>query len=284
MAAVPLLPQSVAFFDARHGLLATAPAACREPHGCTARIETTGDGGRTWVVRLRARGPVALSAVRGTRLAWALTADALLRSEDGGVSWRRVPAAHPGVPQFVSASEGWLSGGGSGGGPPPTVLVTADGGRTWRERTTPCRGPLGFGLAVAPFAPGGAWLVCFGQGGAGNQAKALYLTRDGGRTWTLRQPERRMPSFGYVSALQMLADGHGWLLLARGGLLATADGGGTWRTFAITPPDRVSPVSASLLDDRTGYAVIRGCPVSLVGTTDGGRRWTTLRRFGNPVC
>lgn len=247
MAAVALLPQSVAFFDARHGLLATAAARCGYLAGCAAAVEATADGGRTWTVRLQLRGPVTLSAERGTQTALAETRSAAFRTDDGGRTWRRVAKAAASTP-------------------------------------APCRGRFGFGGAVALTPSSVGWLVCYGQGGVGGQPKQLYASRDGGRTWTLREPERRMPWFGYVLGLQMLADGHGWLLLSRGGLVITADGGRTWRTASVTPPDEASPISASLLDDRTGFALLWDCHPRLVATSDGGRSWRVVRRFPNPVC
>ena len=120
-------------------------------------------------------------------------------------------------------------------------------------------------------------------------------TSDGGAHWRLEgrthpiappAPKLQvgnLPGFGYPTGAVFLADGRGWLLQDRGNMLVTLDGGHTWRNSPITQPDTIAAQSATLLDDSTGYVLLRGCKVRLVRTTDAGKTWTTLHRWNSPT-
>ena len=128
-----------------------------------ASILVTHDGGASWARQFHASGsaPMLQISFVNTRDGWALGSDlsycamggcggyTLYATTDGGASWTTLqrpettwwgpipPLASAGgflgAPQFTSATSGWIridtgAGAGSGG-----VLVTADGGRTWRR-------------------------------------------------------------------------------------------------------------------------------------------------------
>ena len=141
----------------------------------------TTDGGRRWTVQRSGRlNLTSVDFISGTA-GWAVGADALLTTSDGGARWTALPEPGPCLPirsvHFISPQDGFAVAGGSGiadfGPQTPqsggVVLVTSDGGHSWRVRS----------------APADAQTVCFsdprdGWLGAGGR---LYRTTDGGRSW-----------------------------------------------------------------------------------------------------
>jgi photosystem II stability/assembly factor-like uncharacterized protein len=133
------------------------------------------------------------------------------------------------------------------------------------------------------------------QASTGFQGKAIWQTNDAGAHWQLESrthsiapPEPKLQlgnltGFGYPTEAVFLADGHGWLLQDRGQTLVTSDGGRTWTPLAITKPDTIAGQSATRLNDKLGFVLLRGCKVQLVRTTDDGSSWTTLARWNSPT-
>lgn len=126
--------------------------------------------------------------------------------------------------------------------------------------------------------PTEGWVACTSQASTGIQGKEVWSTGDGGKTWQLRARTKfpglpgaaglrnrgNLPVFGYVTGIDFLPDRHGWLWENRGWLLTTSDGGRSWRRSPITKADTVAAQSASLVFDRLGYVLLRGCTVRLV--------------------
>lgn len=290
-----LQPSSIAFVDRRHGVLAEEDWGCGKAHGCPARILVSADGGTSWRVTYHATMPIRLYPVRGTLEVWASTGASVIESRDGGSSWRRMLSRPAAAIGFATANDGWLIGTGGTFGHPRPLLATRDGGHTWRRIAGPCRGDFGIVAAVAPVSASRGWTVCTTQSGTGFQGKAIWQTDDGGAHWRLRsrvhpigppKPALRVGAidgFGYVTGMQFLPGGQGWLWEDRGWLLTTTDGGLDWRKSPLTKPDQIAAQSASLLDRHTGYMLLRGCTVRLVRTTDGGRTWTTAKSWHSPT-
>jgi photosystem II stability/assembly factor-like uncharacterized protein len=92
-----------------------------------------------------------------------------------------------------------------------------------------------------------------------------------------------LPGFGYPTGLSFLPDGHGWLWEDRGWLLTSGDAGRRWQKSSITEPDQIAAQSATLLSDRLGFVLLRGCTVRLVRTDDGGKSWQLLKRWQSPT-
>src|SRR5919197_13890 len=100
-------PQSLAFWDARHGLVQGAELRGKHREA----VWMTADGGRTWRTVKRGPGPYWIAAVRGGSDGWIALPGALLRSGDRGRtwstfsrgrdSWRRTTAVAPGT-RFAS--------------------------------------------------------------------------------------------------------------------------------------------------------------------------------------
>lgn len=184
----------LSFFDARRGL-AYGDAVSGE-----LRVLRTEDGGATWTLEPPERLPAAQPgeggfaasgtclAVRAPDLAWIGTGNApgarVLRSDDGGVSWRAAPAPlvageAAGITSiaFRDARHG-LAVGGALTRPADDAVKTAtteDGGITWSP-AGPLRisGPA-YGVAWVP-SVGMPAAVAVGPGGAD-------WSPDGGATW-----------------------------------------------------------------------------------------------------
>jgi photosystem II stability/assembly factor-like uncharacterized protein len=121
----PFEPTSVAFWDARDGLVAGYELRSNGEYGFAA-VRRTDDGGRTWRLVRRQPGPLEVTATRGGRLAWLATPAGLLRSSDQGRTWNPVSRLRVVHPSFATAHAGW-------GVVSSRLLATADGGRTWHE-------------------------------------------------------------------------------------------------------------------------------------------------------
>jgi len=165
------------------------------------------------------------------------------------------PGALTGV-QFVSARQGWAAGAGQ-------ILATTDGGAHW---TTQDRGALD--LTSLDFISGAAgWAVGTG---------ALLTTSDGGARWTALPracPGIRAVHFVSPSVGVAVAGGTGITLYGGaapqvgGVVLATSDGGRSWRRLAA-PADAQS---VCLNDPAHGWL---GADGRLYRTADDGRTWT----------
>lgn len=236
----------------------------------------TSDGARTWRVsadpstlgRLQL-APVSLSGYvdRIHRTPGGVTVETAAGpafTADGGKTW--TPAAWPSLRQVALAERrnayvDWGPGEGF-------VVVTPDGGKTWR------RLPLPRGLEP-PFYPAEA---AFSSAPVGMVVVDWlhYLTRDWGATWQRIRP----PGFGAIG----VRIGPGVAVVRRNKRrrpLVTFDAGGTWRAvgrsgdwcdgaWRPTRRDVWLTCWAGAYDDRT---------LVLLTSHDGGRTW--LRRVGH---
>jgi photosystem II stability/assembly factor-like uncharacterized protein len=116
--------------------------------------------------------------------------------------------------QLVTPSHGWMVG--SGG----LVLLTGDQGATWQP--PPCELPKDsaglFDFAALAVRTTKCWI-------AGTPGSRVFHTPDAGRTWTAFATGCPLP----IEALAFADDLHGWAVGALGTILATDDGGRTWR-------------------------------------------------------
>jgi photosystem II stability/assembly factor-like uncharacterized protein len=278
------LPVSVAFFDARHGVL-----------GTEGTIETTADGGRTWTIRLRGAGPYRLVEERGGNEIWATGRRHSLHSTDRGLSWQRNRRPPTSGVAFGSPLIGWIVKPvwPPSDGPPPWLWKTRDGGRTWRRIARVCRWrgiDFQFSGGLGHVSPHRAWIVCVGQPGAGMQHKAVLETRDGGRSWAMRacacsRPDARgrLGWEGYPRAVEFTPRGDGALFQHRGQPISiTHDGGRTWTRF-VGQPEVDFRLDTAIVSGQRIYAVTGETSerAKLQLTTDGGRTWHVIRTWGN---
>jgi len=120
----------------------------------------------------------------------------LLASEDAGHTWReaheRIRGASLDRIQFLDAELGWVSGQVVSPLPQnPFLLLTSDGGKTWRQRVIFSESRVGF---IQQFHFGakdsGSLIVDRGPGSEGGRYE-LYESTDAGETWTIRETSDR---------------------------------------------------------------------------------------------
>ena len=229
--------------------------------GDSSRIYRTTDGGRTWSRRWSAtRAGTFLDAIRfwDARNGIAMSDPVqgkllLLVTEDGGESWREIPAerlppALQGEGGFAAsgtcltvfgASHVWIA---TGGAPSARVYHSPDRGRTWTVHDTPLR---------AGVASAGVFSIVFrdarnGAIAGGDYQKPtlrgrnLAVTNDGGVTWTLT--DSTVSPAGYRSAVAFVPRTRANTLVAVGltGTDVSTDGGRTWANVDSTAYNSVA--------------------------------------------
>lgn len=141
----------------------------------------------------------------------------LLLSEDAGKTWRepyeRLRGASFEALQFFDLENGWISGHVLQTFPrDPFLLITGDGGKTWRRRAVNEEGRLG---SIDQFwfesKNSGTMIIDRSRGGEPGVRSELYETQTGGDTWTLREVSSKMiapkrPRIAPVSDYRLRAD------------------------------------------------------------------------------
>jgi photosystem II stability/assembly factor-like uncharacterized protein len=181
---------------------------------------------------------------------------------------------------MVSQTEGWgISGG--------TLLVTANGGQTWRE-VTPSVGEVDkiYGAFLDRQT---AWII-FSNGGHIDNSLTIYFTTDGGRTWSTNQgPPIITNVIGDSTWAEFaLLDAQNVWVMVRGvyagagthfnhELFHTSDGGLTWTSLDGEISDDYTGMVFA--DTQFGLRTLQtigpyapGAPAYDV-TTDGGATW-----------
>jgi photosystem II stability/assembly factor-like uncharacterized protein len=237
----------------------------------------TVDGGRHWTTQRvqKASSRVIMGffdvqalSVRRVWIAgeWGGTQEAslegLMRTTDGGATWKRVKAGLGDTVYhvfFSSPSNGWIAG-------DSAIMHTSDGGAHWRRQPSPASDGSLKDLAFADSRNGWAvsrtWVPSSG---------AVYRTIDGGAHWV---SQRKTPNgLGWVQALtrsKVVVGGAG------GFLSRTADRGATWRSSTRLAARLAGDLHAlQFISATTGWAA--GTSGEIIKTTDGGRSWTAQR-------
>jgi len=161
----------------------------------------------------------------------------------------------------------------------PVLDVSRDGGTTWHDARLP-------GLVGSLFASntvlgppaffGSDGVVAVAVEGEGGTVTRIFVTSDGGRTWTAAEPAATFTNgstgFAAISSRAWITTG-----MAPDTLVTTDDGGRTWQTIAATG-FHAGPVAWLGFRDAThGAAIVwlgdSPAPPGLVVTSDGGRTW-----------
>lgn len=236
-------------------------------------------------------------------------ANTVLRTTDGGRTWKRVmERREKGSPfdrvVFNTSSSGWI-------GDRDVLFHTDDGGETWAAAPMtpgiiPYFGPFTVisnaflqmkpptcGASIHRTADGSAWtaleanlpqnnyeVVCFFDNSlgwvAGKNGSSAFTT-DGGKTWEIR----KIPGNRDVCQIQFVTPEAGWCRTTyanEGGVLRTTDGGKSWQAGTAGIPTLAELMDMQLLDEKLGFLLIRPeLRVSQVlRTTDGGKTWTRI--------
>jgi photosystem II stability/assembly factor-like uncharacterized protein len=186
---------------------------------------------------------------------------------------------------LLDAANGWALTG-------QRLLVTADGGSTWRDVTPP--GGLGSDLGnpkgVAFLDAQHGWVAineAFTSGSDPSYGRIdVWRTTDGGQTWKKAQLPKAVFNLGEILPpvqFDLLDATHGFAFLsgnlAKGrndsDLFWTADGGRTWSADRPTGSGNVGiegTVSFATANDGVIVNAVHGS--GIVATHDGGRTWT----------
>jgi len=251
---------AVYFLDQNHGWVA----------GSGGTLLETIDGGQTW----RRLNPITKDNLRDVyfaneKIGWLVaerdvlklkTNDEprayLLKTEDGGFSWRRVflngfdVNARLVRAVFADADRGWVF------GETGVVFATRDGGTHWLRQTSPTKHLL-LGGAFVDAAHG--WLV-----GAG---ATIIQTSDGGMTWQMGVvPGGASARF---TATTFAGDRLGWAVGMEGRVFATSDAGRIW--FEQRSNVDVDLLDVKFVDAAEGWAA--GDEGTLLHTIDSGMHW-----------
>jgi photosystem II stability/assembly factor-like uncharacterized protein len=283
----------IRFVDHRHAWITASDIWGRRvlPNGSMRHfeIERTTDGGRTW----RSSIPPGCAGCGGGHLSFldarrgyvltGVTPSRLYSTDDGGVTWQLIaPAPFRGAIVFLDRRNAF---GASDSG---VLYRTRDGGRRWQRvrlvapmqyagDPSAVELPRFFGrdLAVMP--------VRFRNSSTHAQRLVVYVTRDGGDTWTPRTAPRnvdlRALSWGFPGGVPFSASRpDDWIVFTGKTLYKTANAGRSWS--AIHP--RYAPVLPAIVDvdfssPTHGWAIFSTRQGStLVQTTNGGRDWTPV--------
>lgn len=206
---------SVDFIDAEHGIIA----------GDWGVILTTSDGGKTWVDRSLPEDVILndVTMVDATHAWIAGELGTILASQDGGATWTRQDAGLDktlyGI-SFTDAQNGWAV------GIDALILRTTDGGQHWQvlNGSTEIRELEQVGFSSAYENPSLYAVQVIGeQGIAVGEIGAVFLSNDGGQTWTRRAGgDRKGPK--WFRALSMVPGTHGAIVGANGERLRIVDG------------------------------------------------------------
>jgi photosystem II stability/assembly factor-like uncharacterized protein len=210
---------------------------------------------------------VASLAFVGSDRIWLVAPDAsaLLRSEDGGVTWQKLSihvTSKKSVISFVTQDKGWLVANVEGKG---EVWLTTDGGGTWTKVGTILRNngaePFLSPVQLEFVDDSHGWLI---------ETLGIWRTEDGGVSWreVLSTDDPRLsgqPGRGFFKS-QLEA----WISGGKGQVYQTADGGNTWKIQ--TADDNSEFLDIFFVDDHTGW-VSRNYRGQLYRTDDAGASW-----------
>jgi photosystem II stability/assembly factor-like uncharacterized protein len=234
----------MSFSDAQNGW-AVFMTPCGSGVNC-ARVESTADGGRVWqqlAARLHVCAGVEAflceaTAHRVTATLGFVSGRQTMMTIDGGHNWTRV--AMPYVEAFTAVPGGVFVLTSTSGGCPLACNVMLRRAAIGAHEFAPVpafRNPTqGFGDALVGAGPN-LYAVGFGRpaGGAEAAYARLSISRDGGRTWSLRGDPCRVPGGSEFDASQLAAAGRYVAVLCRArgrtdtSLVLSRDAG---RTFA----------------------------------------------------
>jgi photosystem II stability/assembly factor-like uncharacterized protein len=269
--------QDVFFTDERTGWIVcvrSAYAPMKKEEARSYLLKTTDGGGHWSRVDVTGAGEDDLQLARvrfgDTERGWVFgETGALYATADGGATWTRlrVPTRHLLLgASLLDASQGWLVGAGS------TLLQTSDGGATWREGQI-VGSPAQFSIhspAQSTQASAQTAQAPTRQSQASTEQAQASAQQSQASTRTAARVGAQVPAASLrLNAVSFADARRGWAVGAGGEVLATADGGRTWRAQASGTESDLFDVK--FFDEREGWAV--GGDGVAIHTTDGGATW-----------
>lgn len=252
-----LFPQ-LFFIDRNHGWLLLPTQGASPTDYSMPTLYSTDDGGVHWKIRSSVAWTVqAPITTRQTMVfsslttGWILdTEQSLLVTRDGGVNWQIQPlpitldgGGGIGTPKFFDPQHGLIIASASSASP-VVLLVTSDGGNTWRVRSV--AGELQFYVDFVDANHG--WVIAASAtdfDAVPGVALPLYRTDDGGLTWMPIQTNviwrSRDARIGPIDNLDFVDQNNGFAVRrkyeadAYTQWLKTTDGGRTWTVVVEAP-------------------------------------------------
>lgn len=189
----------------------------------------------------------------------------LLRSDDGGDTWRRV-AAEPGAECWDALALDPRAPEALWGAKPlesrEGLAHSADGGVTWTRWNTPPSAVIRH-LVVNPDDPD----ILYAGGSSAGSAAFFFRSPDGGQTWESR------PLGSLAPVIQLILDpGAPGTLYANVGdaQYRSTDDGNTWEVTQPWPFRSIAASPLALYASSQGGSVLR--------STDGGQSWSSFQR------
>jgi photosystem II stability/assembly factor-like uncharacterized protein/uncharacterized protein YkwD len=223
-------------------------------------IRKTIDGGKTWTDQVSGIG----SKLNGVyflspSFGYVIGQNYLLKTNNGGLKWTIVVSGLPNIlnsMHFADTMNGFITCDG-------LVLKSTDGFKTYTTAITSSGetfGDMGFTSPMDGIVTG--------------YAEKLYITKDGGNTWTMKSTGSIGRNWKAISFPNITT---GYILGTGGEIIKTTDGGNTWN--AITSPVNLPMNDIWFTSADTGFITGNGTLVDkgyLAMTHDGGDTWTEL--------
>lgn len=252
-------PVDLYFLDSQHGWLDLGFDGNSKP----GKLLATDDGGETWnwVNSPGFSGLLAFASLQDGFLLGYFGADKFYATHDGCKTWREVSLAPPSQvgaaiyptfqspPKFEDRNRGFLVVHYSGGPGIPTKLVvysTSDSGKTWQPIKALDEAEQHTQAANFPFAVSDSTMFIAAESNSGHARIASVPLLDG-HSSAVHPSERGF--FGLTFA----DTSHGWALSAKG-LIATQDGGRTWKYIGLQPAH--SPQPGKIVPSTSGPGMI----------------------------
>ena len=282
-------PDVVAFASPDHGWVGgTTPAG-------DAMILETRDGGATWRVEGLGTGRVTDIAVNGDGLAWAGRACGVNQPtcHPGLYRWDHAGWSLAGMVQPLRLSFAGMSGAGvflapddltpgsPWGMPTPELRLTDDGSETWTRVDEPC-GAADL-VDASRVSASTVVALCESRTPSGDWRKTLHRSIDGGGTWS---ELGSMTDQGTAMALDIEADGTGWLWGVWSRVFVTADGGATWAALDVVNGTTLRGYDGDAWGGGAGAVIVGDrdhAEIRLLRTEDG-HSWTELLARVIPCC
>lgn len=168
---------------------------------------------------------------------------------------------------------------------------STDGGKTWSQVSLPSPDSHeALDLIYWLSAARGYALFGYVAGITQSEAKTLYYTEDGGKTWSLKSRSNTIPSnnpkdnpntvgnlslIGYsCNGLIFFSDGTGYLSMRNMGISKTIDGG---VHFSWVTEQGSVIINMDMINNTVGYTCINTLSgIVLESTLDGGKNWKTI--------